>query len=399
MDATSQATWRVYSAAHGLRTGGRDAVRDALLAARARTLALADAYAAALGPRGFRVPYRTTINPPLWEWGHVAWFQEWWVARNAQRSRGIACDPDHARAPSRMPEADAMYDSSRVAHTRRWELALPDEKTTREWLAATLGETLSLLDALPDAAGHDELYFFRLVTLHEEMHAEAAIYMAESLAIPVPASVLRDAPPLAGSGAMLKIPAQRWQAGWSEKGFAFDNELQPVRVDLDAFEIDAEPVSQARFQEFVEAGGYRTRRYWDDDGWAWLKAHEGLARERKLPHPTGQAAATHLTAYEAQAWCRWAGRRLPTEFEWECTALTHPGFSWGQAWEWTSSRFTAYPGFVPHPYREYSAPWFDTRRVLRGACPATSAALAHPRYRNFFEPQRSDIFAGFRSCA
>jgi ergothioneine biosynthesis protein EgtB len=388
------ATWHGYSAAHGLRTGGREKVRAALQAARTRTLQLADAYADALRPRDFRVPYRATLNPPLWEWGHVAWFQEWWIARNAQRPRGVACDPDHARAPSRMPEADAMYDSSRVAHARRWELALPDELTTREWLAATLADTLALLDALPEAATDDELYFFRLVAMHEEMHAEAAIYMAESLGIAVPASVWRAAPPLPGDAATLKIPAQRFEAGWQGAGFAFDNELQPLAIDLAAFEIDTAPVSGARFQEFVDAGGYRTPRYWDDEGWRWLQAHGVPSREHAAP-----TAAAHLTAYEAQAWCRWAGRRLPTEFEWECAALTQPGFSWGQVWEWTASTFAPYPGFVPHPYREYSAPWFDTRRTLRGACLATAATLAHPRYRNFFEPQRADIFAGFRSCA
>ena len=114
---------------------------------------------------------------------------------------------------------------------------------------------------------------------------------------------------------------------------------------------------------------------------------------------TPDDAAVHLTAHEAEAWCRWAGRRLPTEAEWECTALTEPGFRWGQVWEWTATAFEPYPDFTPHPYRDYSAPWFGSRRVLRGACPATSPALAHPKYRNFFEPQRSDVFAGFRSCA
>src|SRR5213595_2663310 len=175
------ATWQGYSAAQGFRTGGRDLARAALLAARSRTLRLADAYADVLAGQGFRVPYRETLNPPLWEWGHVAWFQEWWIARNAQRSRGVACDPDHARVPSCMPEADAMYDSSRVAHTRRWELALPDAKTTRAWLAATLDDTLKLLEALPERASDADLYFFRLVALHEEMHAEASVYMAGSL--------------------------------------------------------------------------------------------------------------------------------------------------------------------------------------------------------------------------
>lgn len=369
-------------------------MREALLAARRRTLLLADAYAAALAPAAFRVPYRATLNPPLWEWGHVAWFQEWWIGRNAQRSRGIACDPDHARPPSAMPEADAMYDSSRVAHARRWELALPDEKTTRQWLAATLEQTLAVLDALPAGATDDELYFHRLVTLHEEMHAEAAVYMAASLGIRVPAAALRKPAPLDGHCTPLNVPAQRFEAGWAGAGFAFDNELQPLAVDLAAFEIDAEPVSWARFVGFVDAGGYRRREYWDEAGWAWLQSSGVPQRERRA-----DGAATHLTAHEAQAWCRWAGRRLPTEFEWECAALSQPGFSWGQAWEWTASLFQPYPGFVPHPYRDYSQPWFGTRRVLKGACPATSAALAHPRYRNFFEPQRCDIFAGFRSCA
>lgn len=349
-------------------------MREALTTARNRTLLLAAAYADALVREGMRVPYRITLNPPLWEWGHVAWFQEWWVARNAQRSLGVDCDPDHLRIPSTMPEADAMYDSSRVAHTRRWELALPGEKTTLEWLAATLGRTLAILDSLPPDAGEDELYFFRLVALHEEMHAEAAIYMAESLGIPVPASLLRAAPPLRCDRATLKMPAQKFRAGWCGPGFAFDNELRALAVELPAFEIDAEPVSRTRFNEFLEDTG-------------------GTVRE------TGSGAATHVTAFEAQAWCRWAGRRLPTEFEWECAATTRKDFSWGHAWEWTSSNFLPYPGFAPHPYRDYSQPWFESRRVLKGACPATSASLAHPRYRNFFEPHRADVFAGFRSCA
>jgi ergothioneine biosynthesis protein EgtB len=385
---------QVYSAAQQLRAGGRDAVRDALLGARRRTLLLADAYASVLRPCGFRVPYRTSLNPPLWEWGHVAWFQEWWTARNSQRSLGAACDPDAPRPPSTMPEADAMYDSSRIAHTRRWELALPDEKTTRDWLAATLASTLALLDTLPQDAADDELYFFRLVALHEEMHAEAATYMAESLDIPVPAAVLHEAPALSRSGAALHVPAQRFQAGWSGPGFAFDNELQPLTVELGSFEIDAEPVSWARFLEFVEAGGYRRREHWSEEGWAWLQTSGAPVRAGPQDR-----AATHLTAFEAEAWCRWAGRRLPTEFEWECAALTQEDFSWGHAWEWTESAFQPYPGFTPHPYRDYSRPWFDTRRVLKGACPATAATLAHPRYRNFFEPQRADVFGGFRSCA
>ncbi|MBS1221228.1 MAG: Serine/threonine kinase, partial [Proteobacteria bacterium] len=99
------------------------------------------------------------------------------------------------------------------------------------------------------------------------------------------------------------------------------------------------------------------------------------------------------------AWCCWAGRRLPTEAEWEAAAMTQAGFEWGQVWEWTASRFLPYPGFVAHPYRDYSAPWFGDRYVLRGASRATSPRMAHPRYRNFFLPERNDVPNGFRSCA
>jgi ergothioneine biosynthesis protein EgtB len=391
MDAAS----KVYSAAQALRTGGAAPVRAALLAARERTLLLADAYGAALAAQGLRVPYRAALNPPLWEWGHVAWFQEWWIARNRQRSRGTACDPDHARAPSLLPDADALYDSSRVAHALRWELPLPDERGTRAYLAATLEGTLAALEGI-EGDGEDELYFFRLVALHEEMHAEAACYMAQSLGIEVPQAALRAVPALEPSAPALRVPAQAFTAGWSGAGFAFDNELLPVQVSLPAFEIDAQPVSWDRFLAFMDAGGYGERRWWDEAGWRWLQ-ESGVPDH--APRARSGQAATHLSAFEAQAWCRWAGRRLPTEFEWECAARGQPRFSWGQVWEWTASPFEPFPGFTPHPYRDYSQPWFGTRRVLRGACPATAATLAHPRYRNFFEPHRADTFAGFRSCA
>ena len=157
-------------------------------------------------------------------------------------------------------------------------------------------------------------------------------------------------------------------------------------------------MSWARLLDFVGAGGYAQRRWWTDAGWDWLQRHK--ERRHQLPVAMDlDAPAMHLSAHEADAWCRWAGRRLPTEAEWECAALNAPGFSWGRVWEWTASTFDAYPGFSAHPYRDYSAPWFGTRRVLRGACDATSPWLAHPRYRTFFESERSDIFAGFRSCA
>src|SRR4051812_18094612 len=172
---------RVYSGcaagapeALALREGGISHVREALLTARERTLTLADDYERALAGDDMRIAYDAGLNPPVWEWGHIAWFQEWWVARNGERSRGMQADPDVVRTPSLLAHADAWYDSSRVAHRTRWDLPLPDANGTRRYLAETLAQSLALLDALPAAASDDDLYFFRLTALHEQMHAEAA---------------------------------------------------------------------------------------------------------------------------------------------------------------------------------------------------------------------------------
>lgn len=399
------------AAARSVREGGAQTLATALATTRARTQALLEAYEAALGP-ALTVPYSTQLNPPLWEVGHVGWFQDYWIARNRQRALGIACDPDHPRPDGCLAGADALYNSSLVEHTRRWHLPLPELTATRSYLEAGLAETLELLAGAP--ATDDELYFYRLVLFHEDMHAEAATYMAQALDIALPPALLPEPRPFAVSPRdPLRIAQSEWRLGYAGAGFAFDNELQPHAVIVAAYEIDSRPISWRGYLPFVEAGGYAEPRWWSAEGWQWRES-DALVMPRYLRRIDGQwqqrrygrwwplsadSPAVHLSWFEADAWCRWAGRRLPSEAEWECAASTASGFVWGDVWEWTASRFLPYPGFRAHPYRDYSAPWFGTRYVLRGASRATSPNMADPRYRNFFTPERNDIHMGFRSCA
>ena len=394
-----------------IRHASGDLLAAALQGSRRDTQA---AFDRALAATAGQVPQRPELNPPLWELGHIGWFQAWWLGRNPARAQGWRADPDVARPPS---ADDALYDSSRVPHARRWQLPMPDAAATRRALAAQLDQTLTLLRGAhaDDAA----LYFFRLALLHEDMHHEAALYTAQSLGWTVEDSRWQPQP-LAEANPALKIGASTLRLGDPGAGFAFDNEWGPHTLSLRPYEIDSQVQRWADYLPFVEAGGYQNARWWSGEGNAWL-AQQSAAQTPLPPLPrylrrAGDGGwqqqrggrwlsldpalpACHLSCFEAQAWCAWAGRRLPTEAEWQHAACGHAdNFDWGAVWEWTASPFLPYPGFVAHPYRDYSAPWFGSRRVLRGASFGTQPRLHHPHYRNFFTPERSDIFAGFRSC-
>lgn len=399
------------------RTLDKAALAQALRHSRERTLALFAACESALGQE-LRVPCTAELNPPLWELGHIGWFADWWITRNPQREQGVAADPLVARTPARQArrgvDADALYNSSEVPHDSRWQLRLPDAGATRADLAECLQDTLTLLQQAPDT--DEGLYFFRLALFHEDMHAEAAVYMAQTLGFdPRDRSVRTPAAdaPRPWPPRDLQIDAAHVRLGFDGPGFAFDNELGAHTVDVMDLHIDTHVVNWAQFLPFVESGSYCQPRFWSEPGRAWRQQ-----QEKQVPRYLRQSAdgvweqqrwgqwgpidtmapACHLSFFEAQAWCQWAGRRLPTEAEW-IAASTQGGFVWGRVWEWTASPFAPFAGFTPHPYRDYSQPWFDGRPVLKGASTATAARMVHRQYRNYFTPERNDIFAGFRSVA
>ncbi len=375
-------------------------LRTALRSAREYTRALVDD----LSDAQWRdIAYQPIVNPFLWEVGHVGWFMERWCVR----WRGA----DAPLAPSLLADADRWYDSGKVAHPTRWTLDLPSRAATLDYLDATLHAALDALERAEDSdAG---LYFFRLALFHEDMHGEAFFYMRNTLGYPAPTCPTAQAAPdgdgdasLAGGDFELGMPH-------NAPGFVFDNEKWAHRVRLAPYAIARRCVGNREFAAFVDDGGYERTALWTDDGRAWL-ARTGRRAPRGWRREGGQwlaerfgalrplapdAPVRHVTTHEAEAYCRWAKRRLPTEAEWENAALKGAIAPSRAVWEWTATTFEPYPGFAADAYAEYSAPWFGTHRSVRGASFATPQRLVHPRFRNFYLPERDDIFVGFRTCA
>jgi gamma-glutamyl hercynylcysteine S-oxide synthase len=401
-----------------VRNASKAVLTQGLTSARDYTLRLIDT----LSPEQWTVPCWPEINPPLWELGHVGWFQEYWCLRqrNGKASR-----------PSMLGEADQLFDSSRIAHDLRWQLALPGVHEIREYLSDVLDQTLDRLDSLPET--DEALYFHRLALFHEQMHIEAFAWTWQALGyaeVPSIAGETRESradTAFAQESGPIHLPPFRrlapdhqFEGGVVSLGsqagdsFVFDNEKWAHEVKVAPFEIALQPVINAEYLQFVNDRGYEQAEFWDPGYFKVLQAsgrrlpvywkeNKGRILMRRfdqwLPVETYDPVM-HVSAFEAEAFCRWAGKRLPTEAEWEF-ALTHSkAFDWGdRVWEWTASAFEPFPGFSPDPYKEYSAPWFGDHRVVKGGSFITPRGLVDSKFRNFFQPHRADIFVGFRVCS
>lgn len=446
---------------------------EALQEARERTLELV----VDLNETQLIGPRLQIVNPLRWEIGHLAWFQEFWVLRHL------------GSQPPILKHGDELYDSARVAHDTRWDLPLLDRDETfaymEQVLERVIKETSYGSHGLRDAEGYDADYFLNLVLLHEQMHDEAITYTRQTLSYPPPAMgiAVKQAddvaefnkvrlahqnptltPPDNYLPADAEIPGGKFTLGSApEQRFAFDNEQLEHEIEIAPFAISKTAVTNGEFKCFVEDGGYRKGEFWTAEGWQWRTSvgaehpvyWRGQGNGRWLRRNFDEWVALderrpviHVNWYESDAYSRWAGRRLPTEAEWELAASAEPAaggrgiaphkrrYPWGSdsptpelanldwraigcipvdalpagdsafgcrqmignVWEWMACDFKPYPGFIAGPYKEYSEPWFGDHKVLRGGCWATRSRLIHNTYRNFYTPDRRDVWAGFRTC-
>jgi iron(II)-dependent oxidoreductase len=421
--------------------------------ARARTLDLV----ADLSDEQLLGPYLPIVNPLLWEIGHVAWFQEKWVLRHLRGEDPIRKD------------ADSLYDSASVPHRDRWSLPLPSREETLAYMRRVLDRAVERLgQGVPP---EKEYYFYHLAAFHEDMHGEAFTYTRQTLGYPAPRTGIAGRPPEAGEGvsgrglpADVEIPGGTFLLGAArDQPFVFDNEKWAHPVTVAPFRISQTKVSNGEFAHFVDDGGYERPELWSAAGWEW---RQGARAERpvywvkeggrwlwrrydRLVPLAPDLPIIFVSWYEAEAYCRWAHRRLPTEAEWELAAACEPErdgktlasrkrrHPWGDsppdpsrahldtrtagcipvnalpagdsafgcrqmvgnAWEWTACDFEPYPGFAADPYKEYSQPWFGgTHKVLRGGAFATRSRMVHNTYRNYYTPDRRDVLGGFRTC-
>jgi iron(II)-dependent oxidoreductase len=424
------------------------ALAAGLAEARARTLQLV----APLSDDDLHRQHDALMSPIVWDLGHIAYFEELWLTRNLD-------------GPIEFVEMPGLYNPFEHPRRERGALelpGLPEIRAVMEEIRARVLERLA--GAEFDGAGPELLrhgYVYRMVLQHEYQHDETILQTLQLKQGAPYRPVARVGVPagaeLGPPGAMVRFPGGVVELGTDDRSAAYDNERPRHRVAVEPFWIDVTPVTNGAFLEFIEAGGYRRREYWSEAGWGWLaeagvtapkhwfrEAGEWKTRTMDLVRPLDPARPVcHVSWHEAEAFARFAGKRLPTEVEWETAASWDPvtggkgAYPWGDepptaalanldqlafdtapvgayprnrspigcygmigdVWEWTSTDFRGYPGFRSFPYREYSEAFFGGEyKVLRGGSWATRPGAIRSTFRNWDYPIRRQIFSGFR-CA
>ncbi|MFE0759849.1 ergothioneine biosynthesis protein EgtB [Streptomyces smyrnaeus] len=435
----------MVTAAHG-RAALRAHAFDALTRARTRTLALSDCVEDA----ELTAQHSPLMSPLVWDMAHIGNQEEQWLLRAVG-----------GRAPLR-PEIDSLYDAFEHPRAERPSLPLLPPNEARAYLAKVRGDAFRVLERaqLEGRPLVADGFAFGMIAQHEQQHAETMLITHQLRR--GPAALTAPPPPAAPTGTAalpqeVLVPGGSFTMGTDDEPWALDNERPAHRRELPAFCIDTLPVSNGAYLRFIEDGGYADSRWWTPAGWDhvcrnglraplfWRQEQGGWWRRRfgvREPVPEAEPVM-HVSWYEADAYARWAGRRLPTEAEWEKAARLDPDtgrsrrFPWGGAdpephhanlgqrhlgpapvggypdgasalgvrqlmgevWEWTSSDFAPYPGFTAFPYREYSEVFFGpSYKVLRGGCFGTDPVVARATFRNWDHPVRRQIFAGFRTA-
>jgi iron(II)-dependent oxidoreductase len=423
----------------------RDTVEQALCRSRDRSVALTDA----VDDDDLVRQHSKLMSPLVWDLAHIGNQEELWLVRDVGGREPVRSD------------IDELYDAFQHSRASRPSLPLLNPTEARGYVREVRDKVLDVLATTPLEGRRlvERAFAFGMIAQHEQQHDET---MLATHQLRSGAPVL-DAPPppRPPSGqrlaAEIVVPAGPFTMGTSTEPWALDNERPAHQVRVDAFAIDTVPVTNGAYQRFIAAGGYDDRRWWSEAGWAhrqetglfaprfWQRDGDGWARTRfgVVEAVPADEPVMHVSFYEAEAYARWVGRRLPTEAEWEKTARFDPAtgrslrYPWGDGeptaehanlgqrhlrpapvgaypagasplgvhqmvgdvWEWTSSDFHPYPGFAPFPYREYSEVFFGPDyKMLRGGSFGTDSVACRGTFRNWDYPIRRQIFAGFR-CA
>ncbi len=394
------------------RHSTKEAIAERLEEARRRTLLLVEP----LTDEQLNTVYSEILSPLAWDLGHIANFEELWLVQTIS-----------GREPMR-GELGRFYDAIENPRATRNELPILRGDDLRSYMSEVRERTLDVLDEIDLEGGEPILrggFVYDLILAHEHQHNETMLQLLQMVPEyePPERDTVPAAEPLVDGPEMVAVEGGEQEIGDAGDGFAYDNERPRHSVELAAFEIDRTPVTNAAYAQFVEETGAEPPLYWErDGGGGWVRTAMGETRALDLAHPV-----VHIDYEGAEGFARWAGKRLPTELEWEAAAggadrgranLDHLAFGTapagayadaasdcgaiqmlGDVWEWTSSDFTGYPGFEAFPYDEYSKVFFGPEhKVLRGGAWATRRDVIRTTFRNWDLPIRRQIFSGLR-CA